>query len=159
MFRSFRYYFSFVYTFLDLIFFIINVNHYGGGCRHHLYTPASLRIDTGFIKYHRSHRRICPQQSDIRNSTGNTNEKKPTIKNAGTDHMNQNSKTNCESQAGSTNYEGAEHGYKLQQSRNKTTITEGTKLQRTRVQTIITRDQITTIKVPVRTIQDRVLRH
>ena len=59
MFRSFRYYFSF-----DTFFWILS------SLLLTLYTPASLRIDTGFIKYHRSHRRICPQQSDIRNSTG-----------------------------------------------------------------------------------------
>ena len=40
---------------------------------------------------------------------GNTN-KKTNYQNAGTDHMNQNSKTNCESQAGSTNYEGQNMG-------------------------------------------------
>lgn len=70
MFRSFRYYFSFDTFFWILSSLLLTLTIMAAVVGITLYTPASLRIDTGFIKYHRSHRRICPQQSDIRNSTG-----------------------------------------------------------------------------------------
>lgn len=70
MFRSFRYYFSFDTFFWILSSLLLTLTIMAAVVGITLYTPASLRIDTGFYKYHRSHRRICPQQSDIRNSTG-----------------------------------------------------------------------------------------
>ena len=103
MFRSFRYYFSFdtFFWILSSLLLTLTIMAAVVGITYTLLHLSGSTPDLSNITGVIGGSARSSQTSET--AQGNTN-KKTNYQNAGTDHMNQNSKTNCESQAGSTNY-------------------------------------------------------